>query len=338
MNQGFAPQVRHRLLLPEDVRFVREVNAAEREAARRYLPPVWDDAGEPDSVVWRSVLARDVDPEETLQCLWEFVRLPEDAGHRIPKFVQTWGLLEWGPGSELATREKEQSFSDWIEAAEEAERLLKAFVMTEQGALVPESLLWDLREGDRREYYSYDKEYEARPVSPEEVHVLTLTRQRDYFETERRAGRGVALQRELIVNLLGEIVMPPDARHSADDRASEGEQTVPLLFGYSWDDRGRRVEARASGVREIVASHLLSIFGSSQPDVFICSVCGTPFSTESAQTQRRPRAGVKRLCSEACRLEAKRESNRASWNKNKDRWRPSSVTKGGTGVRQTRKR
>ncbi len=302
---------------------MREVNTTEREQARRYVPPVWDAAGEPDHLVWRSVLARDVDPDETLHCLWEYVRLPENPTERIPKFVQTWGLLEWGPGSELAESEKEQGFAEWIEAAEEAERLLRAFVMTEQGDLVPEDLLWDLREGDRRQYYSYDEEYGVRPISQEEIQILRVSRQRDYFDTERRAGRGLALQRALIVNLLGEIVMPPENRSWGDERTVQGEPAVPLLFGYTWDDRGRRVEARASGVREIVASHLLSIFASSQPDVFICSVCGRPFSTESAQTLRRPRAGVRRLCSEACRIAAKRESNRASWNKNKDRWRPS---------------
>jgi hypothetical protein len=190
--------------------------------------------------------------------------------------------------------------------------------------LFPEGLLWELRGGDRREYYSYELEMAARPISRDDIQMLEFKRQQDYFETERRAGRGVALQRELIVNLLGEIVMPPS------DRSSDEGPSVPLLFGYSWDDRGRRVEARASGVREVVASHLLSIFAAAQPDIFVCSVCGTPFSTESAQAQRRPRAGVKRLCSEACRLVAKRESNRASWNKNKDRWRPSppSTSKG----------
>ncbi len=188
--------------------------------------------------------------------------------------------------------------------------------MTEQEELVPEGLLWELRGGDRREYYSWKAEMAARPIPPSEVFNVELARQRDYFDAERRAGRGVALQRELIVNLLGEIAMPPE------HRSSDAYAAVPLLFGFSWDDRGRRIEARATGVREIVASHLLSIFGSSQPDVFICSVCGTPFSTASAQTRRRPRAGVKRLCSDACRLAAKQESNRASWNKNKDRWRP----------------
>jgi len=333
VNQAFAPRVRHRLLFPEDVRFVREVNGAEREAARRYVPPIWDDTGEPDHLVWQRVLAEDVDAEETLPCLWEFVRLPEDARHGVPRFVQKWGLLEWGSGSEFETHEREQSFAAWIEAAEEVERLLKAFVMTEQGELVPDSLLWDLRAGDLREYYSYDTEYDARPMSQEEIHGLSLTRQHDYYETERRAGRGVALQRGLIVNLLGEVAMPPDARPPADDRIADEGPEVPLLFGYSWDERGRRVEARASGVREIVASHLLSIFAAAQPDVFVCSVCGTPYSMESARAQRRPRAGVKRLCSEGCRLEAKRESNRASWDKNKDRWRPSSTDRGGKRVR-----
>jgi hypothetical protein len=325
VNQGFAPQVRHRLLFPENVRFVREANADEREASDRYLAPVWDSAGEPDHVLWTNVVARDADPDGTLQCLWDFVRLAEHTVQQLPDFVLRWGLLEWGPGSELSERESEQCISDWSEAAEETECLLRAFAMTEQGQLVPESVLWKLREGDRREHFPYGPEVAARRLSQWERHVIRNERQREYFESERRAGRGVALQRELIVNILGQVAMP------SDRRASEGDPDVPLSLGLSWDDRGRRVEARASGVREIVASHLLSIFGSSQPDVFICSVCGTPFSTTSAQTQRRPRAGVKRLCSEACRLEAKRESNRASWNKNKDRWRPPSSGRGGKG-------
>ncbi|MHB8685222.1 MAG: hypothetical protein ACYC9X_12960, partial [Dehalococcoidia bacterium] len=218
-----------------------------------------------------------------------------------------------------------QSIADWEEAAEEIRKLLMAIAITEEGEVVPETLLRDLRHGDRRDYFHYsDLASQGGRLSMNEV---SAARQLAHYSDERRAGRGLALQRELIVNLLGEVAVPPESR------SYDAPPAVPLSFFYSWDNRGRRLEARADGVREIVASHLLSMFGSADLDVFICSMCGNPYSRETAQTQRRPRAGVKRLCSEACRKAAKRESNRSSWNKNKDRWRPSSTARGGKRVR-----
>lgn len=302
---------------------MREANAEERQTAKSYVRPVWDEFGEPDSILWTNVVERDADPAETLPCLWDFVRLTENTAERLPGFVRRWGLLDWAADSSAAGTEHEQPISDWHEAAEEVDRLLRAFAITEQGELVPENLLWQLRDGDRRDYYSLPiAESWGRPNAHAEAYMAALKRQHEYFQSERRGGRGVALQRELIMHLMGEVALRPDARDVARDPA------VPLLFAFSWDEKGRRIEAMAYGVREIVASHLFSIFAATHPDVFICSVCESLFSTETSGTQRRPRAGFRQLCSDACRVVAKRESNRSSWRKNRDRWRPSGAIGG----------
>ena len=298
-----------------------------------YVPPVWEEAGEPDHVVWSDVVLKETSPDRTTRCLWDFIALSDGTPKRLPSFVRKWGLLDSGGESPAQPGEDGyQSIALWEEAAGEVRRLLVAIAITEEGELVPETLLWNLRDGDRRDYGHLSDRASGGALSINEVFAAAYKRQLAYYSDERRAGRGLALQRELIVNLLGEVAVPPEWRGHTDFPA------VPLSFFYSWDNRGRRLEARAEGVREIVASHLLSMFDSVELDVFICSVCGNPYSLETAQTQRRPRAGVKKLCSEACRKAAKRESNRSSWNKNKDRWRPSSTTKGGKRVRQTRKR
>jgi hypothetical protein len=296
-NSNFTPRVHHTLLIPRKFR-LRD-----------------------DQIEWTDVRAREVDPDETVRCLWDFITLSEETVERLPGFVRRWGLLE-STGESPATPGEDgtQMIEVWTESASEAGQLTGAIAKTEDAELLSEGALWALRHGDRRNYHEdLAAELRSGRVSAQELFERAYERQRAYYTSERRASRGVALQRGLIVNLLGEFATPPEWR-SYDAPAS-----VPLSFVYSWDDAGRRLEARASGVREIVAAQLVSMFSQSELDVFICSVCGKPFSTETTEAQRRPRRGVKRLCSDECRKAAKRESNRSSWNKHKDRWRPPST-------------
>jgi hypothetical protein len=123
------------------------------------------------------------------------------------------------------------------------------------------------------------------------------------WQVARESGAWLAAQRWLVSQALNYWI----ESHGAEPHTT-------------WDDAGRRIEYMAYGVREIVGAHMASIFAAPMPGVYLCSVCDRPFELDDT-ARRRPREGARRYCGEACRLNARRESNRAAWHRHKDQWR-----------------
>ncbi|MSQ17738.1 MAG: hypothetical protein EXR54_09315 [Dehalococcoidia bacterium] len=225
----------------------------------------------------------------------------------VVRFIKKWGLLDFGEDAEYMQTEGEAScdLQYWRYEVTEAHKLVLAMVATAGGELVEEGALKDIR-GSHESLQDSTLDLNTflptnRTFSWED---WLQAKEDDWLariQTERRADRGLELQRLLVTNRLAEWV----------NIAS----LIPV-----WNEDERRVETVARGVGEIVGAHLLGLFVSSPLDVFSCSVCGRPFPLNDSTTQRRPRTGSQRFCSDDCRAQAKRASNLASWHRNRARW------------------
>jgi hypothetical protein len=127
---------------------------------------------------------------------------------------------------------------------------------------------------------------------------------------ERAAGDGIRQQQRLLSNVLTDLLGMRYMR-------------------FAWDERGPVMILEAVGIDEVVFSHIATIFLSPEVDVLVCSVCGMAFLFEDSSGERRPRYGVRRFCSDECRREGKRQSNRLSWRRNSSRWRRKSPSSSG---------
>jgi hypothetical protein len=252
-----------------------------------------------------------LDPRDTLSCFWEFLDLAGVSDEAFPeavvRFVKKWGLLDFGEDAEYMEIDKEASCAllNWRDEVTEAHKLVLAMVATAGGELVAEGVLRDIRGLDEslQESTLDMKTW----ISLYRTFSLVAWRQaqeddwRARIQAERRTGRGLELQRMLVTNRLAEWVNIADF--------------IPV-----WDEDERRVETVSRGVHHIVGAHLLGLFVSSPLDVFLCSVCGRPYPLDVSTTQRRPRTGSRRFCSDECRAQAKRADNLASWHRNSARW------------------
>ncbi len=202
----------------------------------------------------------------------------------------------------------------WRDAVTKARGLVVGIVATEAGEVLSETALRDLG-GEFYDLFTSDERnvlmeglLESERYRRGGVGLVDLMREMeeqewtDRVRSEQRAGRGLEIQRMLIVSGLQGWGFPGEAN-------------------LVWDDHGRRIETVARGVREIVGAYLLQLVGSAMLDAFICSVCGRPYQFDSDSGQRRPRAGTRRFCDPQCRAEGKRSANLASWHRNKDKWR-----------------
>lgn len=132
--------------------------------------------------------------------------------------------------------------------------------------------------------------------SPSETLARRKARAQAHWRDERAAGRGIEVQKTLTLQRLTEL--------------------VPQGVAPFWNDRGRGFAIESFGAREVVGAHLLDLFASPQVNVSVCSLCQQPYQHEG----RRPRRGVRRLCSEKCRRAARESVNLAAWHRNKDRY------------------
>jgi hypothetical protein len=260
-----------------------------------------------DCLFWEGHDLEEIDPAATFECLWEFIEMADASPEEGLAFIEKWGLID--PSSPDGGW---SGSAPWDEAYM-ARQFLICLAITEAEELVPEELLWWLGNGEGRAEWAADSDEVRRRLTvggipPDEVRVIRDLDIRDEVRLARwrkirRSGEGLPLQRRLLANIL--------------DSQIEFRPTVSV-----WDERGRRVERVATGVKEIAWSHLYSLFTSARLDIYVCSLCGRPYEFDEAAAQRRPRRGAASYCGDKCRQEARRRSNRDSWKRNSQRWRP----------------
>ncbi len=167
------------------------------------------------------------------------------------------------------------------------------------------------------------------PVSALRMHAQFV---RSFLNLLVTTDAGEACPAEILEPLILEELLPGSwskdrrRRHPLEFQELVSARFLPEMYSPSfglviWDDEGRRVYRREAGVVDIAWSHIYALFLAPKLDVYTCGVCGAPFEYQEESSSRRPRAGVRPLCSDECRREAKKESNRGSWARNKDRWR-----------------
>lgn len=263
-------------------------------------------------LAWDSLQSVNVPARDTQRCLWDFLelaRIPDGEaelfGRSVLTFADTWGVLAY----DYDTRPEEpgeQELAGWRERADSAQAILLTLIATDEGRICDVESMAPLRFWDEHPFekpvdmeWAWYRRPDGSIRSLEEMRATREIWRLDNWRREQRAGRGLELQRELLSSSMAEWI-------------------GTLGLGAEWDEDGRRLEELAVGVHDIVGAHLAAIFASKVLGVFVCSICGKPY--EVSEEQRRPRQGARRLCSEACRKEAKRQDNLVSWHRNKSRW------------------
>jgi len=269
-----------------------------------------------DFIGWERIELSHHSPAETRRCLWDLIDLGDNfRSDGVMSFVSKWGLLDFGEDSGSGDKYAggDSDLDEWQYAARTASNLLQLMVATESRSLIAdraiEDFVWNERYACLKEfgidtYQRWDVRIEADPAAPMQDSIAAdrgVTEAMEYWRSARRTGQGLDLQRRLVSTMLLHWMPSP-------------------AWNPIWDDRGRRNETAAYGVYRIVGSHLYSIFGSPQIDVYTCSICNRLFEFDAGERQRRPGSGRRRYCSDACRAKGRRRNNLASWHRNKDRW------------------
>jgi hypothetical protein len=273
---------------------------------------------------WEALEKEEVDPSVTWDAVWEVVRLTDATPKEILSFVQRWGSLagQWdveGYGDRHGDGQAAVHVGDWREFADFVERLLTLLAATAQQEVVDEAFLGSIQQWDELpevpeakpppEPSQEDIEAWMRSLNAKDVLEAFDERMRRQLNlrwenllAERHRGMGVQQQRRMLSRTLSDLL---------------GTQYVSFI----WDERGRAMRSQAYGLDEIIFSHIATIFLAPEVDILVCSVCALPYPFDESTQGRRPRYGVRRFCSDDCRSEGKRESNRLSWRRNSSRWR-----------------
>jgi hypothetical protein len=306
----------------------QNLRLGDRRSAHPWLQEDADNEDDQEAYLfWESLLPEAVDSGTTRPALWELLRMAEASARDIKDFTARWGMLsgDWdvdGYGDRYRDDYGEYkagalAVSNWRDFAAFVGRLLSLLVLTSQEEVIDLRMLESMQgweEPSELPEFALPKESEdidswVRRLSADSVAdaFVKLRRRREERRwqdllAEREAGKGVEQQRRLLSLKLSDL--------------------LGMQYGhFRWDERGRRIEREAIGLDEIVFSNIAALFLSHDIDVLICSVCGMPYPFDETAQGRRPRFGVRRFCSEACRIEGKRESNRLAWRRNSATWR-----------------
>ena len=270
---------------------------------------------------WDSLARVPMAPRDSVQCLWDLVDLsqvhPSQFPPRLLAFVAIWGIINFDAiYMELDRPSSSDVHWSWC-LSQILQATLVGLVSTEEKDLVDDETIlriagWEFNEKTKIEHEfvsSVDQVLvtvllpNGRVVSRDEWESIERETHLNAWHRERELGRGNTFQRMIVAGGVNYLI-------------SEGSM-IPI-----WDDNGRRIEMAAEGVEQIVGSHMRTIFGSLQLDVYRCSICGRPFPFTETHSHRRPRRGTRRFCSPDCKADGKRQANLNSWHRNKDRWLP----------------
>jgi hypothetical protein len=319
--------VRHTLLMPVDLR-VESLTQFRRRLRPRSMDAEDKASGDELVFTWESMERREVAASSTEGALWDLMKLVEPSTETIMDLTQKWGMPSatwerdspWGrfqaPDGTFGLGVIE--VDSWRDFAASVRQFLMLLGLTYQESLVDEAFLKSIQT------------WEPLPRMPEIEWTPALTREgTDALGSRLGVPPGGDLNREIVrrreerrwQSLLKEF---REGRGLAQQRRLLANRLTSLLSmkgaTFVWDEDRRAVEREAIGLDEIVLTHIATIFLAPEVNVLICSVCGAPFPFDDALQTRRPRYGVRRFCGQACRLEAKRESNRLSWGRNSRRW------------------
>lgn len=305
MAANHKPLDNHLIYLPREVGI--ELDEEMHELSRRgaqwhYVRPL--DVSE----TWLS-------PIDTSGCLWDAITtmkalLPSYGTDTDYTIQQTWGkeherawiedhlvpfMRRWG----IDDHEEYPHLwlLDWLEHATFFDDALTTLVATEEGRLVEPALLWKVGEQVRYPLNILVPEIDA--TVPHHVRETCTVEEQWTWARDNSAGQ--SLQRAVITGALNR------------------RQPV-LAVVAEWNEAGRRTSLVAMGWRGIASAQLLTLFAASET-LYICSQCGKPFQVD--ESERKPREGFGRYCSTECKRLAKLASNRASWHRNKDKWKKS---------------
>jgi hypothetical protein len=265
-----------------------------------------------DFLQWDDLESIDVDSGSTWPAFWQLLRMGDASPSAIQQFTERWGMLraDWdalyGGGENFGFDAGDLSVDTWRRFAKEIRAFVELLAATSNGELVGLDALGLL---SWRDHWWPDSGLDAtgRPILPP---LGTWFKAKwEHLLQERHGGEGLESQRRLLTWIL-------------NSEMAKGDSDVYFI----WDETGRRLERESLGLDGIAYSHMATLFLSGHFDVLVCSICGTPYPFDDS-VGRHPRFGTRRYCSDECRREGKRESNRQSWSRNGARWR-----------RQTRKK
>ncbi|HUZ01929.1 MAG TPA: hypothetical protein VMU89_16400 [Thermomicrobiaceae bacterium] len=267
---------------------------------------------EDGALVWSDVEWRLVPFEDTAPAAWAFADIADASEEELLRFTEDWGLWRghYGPGADPV--------ENVIGTAAMIRAWLATFAATLEERLVDEDTLWQLRYGENfgPQRPSYREVAESLPQGRDDLDArrdqvdarrdeLWERELRPYWRAERRAGRGIQVQRWILAGFLSVWTSGLEA---------------PLATPY-WRDDGRRIRLMPIGVKGIVFTHLLRLFAAPEPNVFTCSECGAVFEWLPATGDPRPRRDRRRFCSDECRLAARRATKRETWHRHKGEWK-----------------
>jgi hypothetical protein len=314
---------RHTLLRPQNLRLSRLCD----------LPHLWfsniteeDEQDQSLWLVWDNLTPQFVNPVETWAALWQLLKLGDASDERLVSFVEAWGMLRGTWEDENTTDEFSSDKDGFLpldsirEFAQFIVRLTLLLVLTSEGQTVPIAFLEEIQHWDELpELPGLELSLKADmdeldswiaklgTTSFREARDEYLARQQAARWTallaERAAGKGIEQQARMFTNKM--------------DRVFSNQYMT-----FTWDKNGRRMGTDAFGIDDIVLSHIAELFQANELDVLLCSICGTAFPRDEGD--RRPRYGAQRFCSDECRAEGKRRSNRLSWQRNSSRWKKNS--------------
>lgn len=258
-------------------------------------------------IVWQGVEPVQIDGSGARQLLFDLALLPNAEPQEVQHFVEYWGLMPppsmTDPAAQAAYLKGlwASPIDGWLELASECNLILHLFALTAGNQPAGDDWLdplYDLFYTDAPEEY-----IETLPIGISVRTPAWASRAHELWEEEKRTNR-VSLQQRLLAAKLNSFLTGFERRT------------------FVWDERGRRFEHSAMGVWEIVQAQLAELLSAPEAGVFICSICDKAYPLTFETVERRPRAGVRNFCSDECRSEAKRESNRQSWRRHGETWRP----------------
>jgi len=283
-----APPVRFSRVVPVDLEL--------------YPKSTPDDLGRAEGFQWSRLRILPVDQASARRCLFALARIPRGDKAAVMRFVKEWGALRaqafFNEAQEEFFANGAATFWEYFETAAQVGALLSVMAATEAGEAAPLASL---------EVLGWFHLPFLRDVRDEPEGLQAL---KDHRSAVLRSVLGVGDNEPSVAALQ----LQRDVVTSALPHVAGYAETRPV-----WDSSGRRMVRDAIGAGELMGAQLQAIFTAPLFQMAVCSVCGQVFDT--SDRDRSPRSNVRRFCSDGCRSTGRRATLRASWHRNKGKYR-----------------